>query len=156
GEIVRLTITGRLQREWHTYPLAGLPGQDQLSKLVYPENPAFAPLWPVRETNAVVVEDKAFGKVKEYEGEFQWSQEVLVRKDAPPGKQPLKVIVDSQVCHDVKGCVPFRHPLEAVVEVSSEPAVDLTKELEKRLQEPPPSYAIIQGPKQAAAPGKLD
>ncbi|HYT87114.1 MAG TPA: cytochrome c biogenesis protein CcdA [Gemmataceae bacterium] len=192
GEVFRLTITGRLKPEWHTYPLEGLPGQVQLAKLVYTQNSAFAPLWPVRATDGTVVNDKAFGTVKEYEGEFQWSQEVLVLKDAPLGKQTLKVLVDSQVCHDRRGCIPIRHSLEAVVEVLKEPvlpvlaassvgllgsapgegpllvatalfpgranesAVELTSELEKRLQEKPPSYAIILSPKQAPAPGKVD
>ncbi|MCI0464017.1 MAG: thioredoxin family protein [Gemmataceae bacterium] len=159
GDVFRVTITGKLKPEFHTYPLVGLPKQEVLSKLAYPQNPALAPLWPVRESEPVLHRDKAFGLIKQFESEFQWSQDVLVLPDAAPGQHALKITVDSQACHDIKGCVPFAQPLEAVVEVSTDPPISLTAELEKRRQEKAPSYAVVRPARKApslapgAAPG---
>jgi thiol:disulfide interchange protein DsbD len=151
GELLRLTITGKVKPGFHTYPLVGLPGSPYVSKLVYTKGSGLEPLWPVQEPEGVTAFEKDIGPVKEFTGEFQWSQDVLVRPDAAQGRQTLKILVDSQVC-DENNCVPLRELLETAVEVSDEPAVALPREVESRLKEQPPSYASVRGAQKPPAP----
>jgi thiol:disulfide interchange protein DsbD len=156
GGVFRLTIRGNLKPGFHTYPLVGLPGQEVLSRLVYLENSALRPLWPVQETEAVPVDEKGFGRIKEHTSDFQWSQEVLVLPGAAPGPQTLNVKVDGQVCDEHK-CTNFQYPLAATVAVSDEAPLPVSKELESRAQEKPPSYAALANPKAAPpVPGQGD
>src|SRR4029077_13018050 len=120
GQIFRLAIVGKLKPGFHTYPLVGVAGQTVLSKLIYTRNDALVPLWPVQETDAVLVYEKTEGgKIREFDSEFRWTQEVFVRPEATPGRHTLVVTVSSQACD--KSCIPFDLPLEVNIDVSAEP-----------------------------------
>jgi thiol:disulfide interchange protein DsbD len=152
GQVVRLTITGKLKPGYHTYPLTlysedPAQGPGGLNQLLVEKSAALRPLAPLNESEPEFIADKAGGVLLEYAGTFIWSQDVLILPDAPPGEHELAVLIKLQVCDENK-CTPGERRLSVPVRVAGNP-IAVTPELEKRLAEPMPP------PKTVAVPADL-
>jgi thiol:disulfide interchange protein DsbD len=136
GEVLLLTIRGTPDEGWHTYPIhKAAPGQSdaQLSKLTITSK-AFVPVGPVHESEPKLVDVPGVGKSYEYDDPFTWTQEVLVRPDAPAGQTVnLEAQITLQACE--KQCIVEKHTLSVPVSISAESAVALSPELEKALRQ---------------------
>jgi thiol:disulfide interchange protein DsbD len=150
GETVKLTITGTVEPGFHTYPVTQrTPGltDSGLCRIEYQPSPALQPIWQPFTETPPEFEKAQDGSVQlVHKGTFRWSQDLLIKPQATPGPQTLKLNVRGQVCDD-QGCVPFhKYPLEVSVEVADGPAVPLTPELEDRLKAQGPAIEVIGGP----------
>jgi thiol:disulfide interchange protein DsbD len=149
GQTVWVQLNGAPQAGFHTYPVSvkTAPGQEELSKLTVGTVKGVVPLGDVIESepSKVTRETKADGKktTLEHDKPFTWAQEVFISSDAAPGKIELPLNIKTQVC-DEKHCVPFRSEVRAIFEVTDEPPLELSTELQKRVAAkapavPPPS-----------------
>ncbi len=157
GEVVTLTITGTPRSGYHTYPLTERSaGQDVgfLAKLKYGPARGLRPLWPVRETDPVLVKE-GDDFYLEHRGEFRWTQDVLVLADAPVGPLVLPFSVKLQVCDD-RTCVWGEHAFRPELRVTDAPAVALTAELRKRLEAPEPPIKVVGGEGEQQSPAPED
>src|SRR5205807_1755645 len=103
------------------------------------------PLWLITESEPTFAQDD--GKwFLWHQNEVIWSQDILILLDATPGRKVLPFSIDLLVCDD-NGCLPGKIKFEAVFEVSDEPAVALTPDLEKRskLDRPPMQVVPVPG-----------
>lgn len=148
GDIVRLTIAGKLKTGFHTYPLTRrVEDQDQLSHLKVIADSGLKPLWPVRESSPEFLRN-LLGKIDlEHEKTFTWEQDVLILPDTTPGSRKLDVRINLQVCSK-DGCFgPDNYlPLEATIEVSEAPARPLTTEMKARMELAEPPVEIVAVP----------
>ena len=148
GETVKLTITGRPKPGYHTYPITqrtAAEDEDTLSKPPkYEEAPGLKPLWPLTESEPVVVNEGDLGSYLEYKGEFTWSQDILILPEARPGPIPLRFALRLQVC--AAGCVWIDPRLEATINVKDAPAVPLSAQLKERLKDKQPPIKVIIPP----------
>jgi thiol:disulfide interchange protein DsbD len=145
GEVFTLVITGVPKPGYHTYPLTGRTAtqeESQLSRLTYAPSDAFTPLWPVKESPGVFVDEgEGGGVLLEHEGPFTWSQDVYVKPTAPPGQATLRFTVNLQVCKT--DCVLGDHAFAVPLTISSEPPEPPTPELEARLKTPEPKPQVV-------------
>ena len=145
GQTVKLTITGTLEPGWHTYAFTKrTPDQKgkgtYVSVVEFKASPGLQPLWPIVESDPEAI-DEGFGPLWEHEREFTLTQDILVLPDAAEGAHTLNLEIDLQVC---KGsCIRGTFPLEVTIQVKG-PAVALTDELKKRLQDKEPEPAVVQ------------
>jgi thiol:disulfide interchange protein DsbD len=149
GEVVTLTITGKLFPDQHAYPITQRTpdmAPETLSRILYAKSDIFQPLWPVNETEPTVL--------KEFDGqiklilrkEFTWSQDIYIRPTAPPGKKTLTLTPSLMVCRDNGSCTRpgGKYPPQDVeVEVLPGPPVPPTAALQKRLEEKPPAVKVV-------------
>ncbi len=120
GEIITLTITGIPKEGYHTYPLTyGTKYQvpDRLSSLVYVENPAIKPIYPIHENSQS--EFKTYPSLKEvlleYSRPFTWTQDLLISPKAKLGTTTnLSCSIKVVVCSEGEGgtCTPGTHEFE--------------------------------------------
>jgi thiol:disulfide interchange protein DsbD len=122
GETVKLTIHGKLEPGYHTYPTAQPVEKSLVSKISLDEVAGLKLLGPVTETKPEVVEEEGVGKVLEYKGEFTWTQDIQVLAEAAPGEKAVTVRIKTQVC-DARKCVPATPIFEGKISVSSAEAV---------------------------------
>jgi thiol:disulfide interchange protein DsbD len=156
GTVVHLTIEGRLDPGFHTYPLTQQTPRGPLSRLDYAESPDFQPIWkPLTETEPEFEEEPDNSILLVYKGDFTWSQDVLIKPDAKPGPKTLKLKVAGQVC-DNNSCRPFRHPLEVQVVVASGQPAPISDDLRQRLKATEPDVSIKEPPGEAAALDRSD
>jgi thiol:disulfide interchange protein len=128
-------------------------GQETLSKLKIGKVEGIIPLWPVRETEPVPVEEKTLGVYLEHEKEFTWVQEVLVASNAPTGPVKLPIQVDAQVCDKDRCLPPEAYALVATFHVSMEAPLELPEALRTTLKERETAVAptVVPVPKAPAA-----
>jgi thiol:disulfide interchange protein DsbD len=150
GQVVKLTITGTLKPDYHTYPITQRsPDQlaGQLSSIRYTENPDLKPLGPVTESKPVFKKEGDGSVLLEHESTFTWSQDVLVSEKAQPGAKTLGITIRLMVC-DKNGCIgpaPYP-PLEATVRVAEGKAEKLTADIQNKLQAGPPEVKVVNPP----------
>lgn len=136
GEMVLVKIEGTPELGWHTYPLyKKAPDQleAQLSKLWLKDTKYFAALWPATESEPELVEEPGSGKLYEYPGAFTWTQQVLVRSDAPAGQElKLEIGIKLEVCE--KQCVWENHILTVPISISTKEALPLSPDVAKTLE----------------------
>ncbi len=118
GETVKLTIHGKLEPGYHTYPTTQPVEKSLVSKISLDEVAGLKLLGPVTETKPEVVEEEGVGKVLEYKGEFTWTQEIQVLPEAAPGDKTVRVRIKTQVC-DAHKCVPATPTFEGKITVSA-------------------------------------
>jgi thiol:disulfide interchange protein DsbD len=151
GDIVRLTVMGKLQPGFHTYPITQrTPDQGQLSTIDYELPAGLKALWPLAESKPVFKKE-SIGKRSEvyleHEHSFTWSQDLLVQPGAKPGPARLGIRITLEVC-DSKGCygpAPYR-PLEATLEVKEGGVSTLSPKLRQRLAAPEPAVRVVAVP----------
>jgi thiol:disulfide interchange protein DsbD len=163
GEVLLLTIRGIPQQGWYTYPISkAAPGQPdaQLSHLTITSK-AFVPVGVVQESEPHLATQEGIGQYYKFDGPFTWTQEVLVRPDAPAGETVnLDVQIKLQVCEKV--CVVEQHRLSVPVSISTASAVPLTPALDKALRDSdsattkPPATTVGRETPSAAATGDFD
>ncbi len=158
GEVYLLTIHGTPQEGWHTYPIRkATPTQppEQLSKLTLTSK-AFVPVGSVQESEPRLAEEPLIGKYYEYDAPFTWSQEVLIRPDAPGGDTVnLEVKIDLQACTTT--CVVEQYRLSLPVPISAAAPAALSPGLETVVREhdaaraapPPPTTTTPTAPTSA-------
>ncbi len=149
GETVRLTITGIPRRGYHTYPLtqrSADPAQNEagLSRLLFQDNPALKPLWPVAESKPEFESYPGVGTFLIHKQKFTWTQDILILPDAPPGPQRLDFTIRLQVCNG--NCVWGEHPFAPTITVLAGPAAALTPPLQQRLQAKAPGIQVVPIP----------
>jgi thiol:disulfide interchange protein DsbD len=136
GEVLLLTVRGTPEAGWYTYPIhKAAPGQSpvQLSKLKITSK-AFVPIGAVQESEPHLAEQEGVGKYYKFDGPFTWTQEVLVRPDAPGGETVnLEVQINLQVCQ--KTCVLEQHRLSVPVALSPASPAPLSPELEQAVRQ---------------------
>jgi thiol:disulfide interchange protein DsbD len=148
GEVVRLIITGRPRQGFHTYPLTMRSPQQsvaQLSQLTLPESKSFQLLWPTVESEAEFVREETGEILLEHKKPFTWTQEILIRPEASPGKAELAFSVKAQVC-DEHGCTWGTHPITVPVTIKDEPAVTIPKSLKDRSEAKRPAILVKEVP----------
>jgi thiol:disulfide interchange protein DsbD len=137
GDVVLLVIRGVPREGWHTYPIKGLPGQDenQLGKIEL-KSDQLAFVGPTIESKPSLVDEKGIGKQLQYHEPFTWIQAVLIKPSTPPGQVvDLSVNLPIQVC-DENHCVKetdlaFSVPLL----ISTAAPLALSSDTEKQLRE---------------------
>ncbi len=136
GETFLLTVRGTPEKGYHTYPIhKATPTQDtaQLSRLTI-KGKAFVPVGPVQESEPHLTEKEGIGRYYEFAEPFTWTQEVLVRPDAPAGETVnLEVQIDLQACKE--SCFQERYQLTVPVSLSTAGPAALTPELEKAVRD---------------------
>lgn len=151
GQVAKVVIEGKLKPGFHTYPLTSRTGKQesaQLWKYTPAEVPGLAPLWPVTETPADLVEEKELGvTLLEHQKDFTWTQDVLVLPDAKPGVIELPINLRGLVCDD-KGCVPVREDVKATFQISAEDATPIDAADAARRSQPSPKPSVILVPGQ--------
>jgi thiol:disulfide interchange protein len=123
GERARLIITGVLKPGFHTYPTTvRTPAQpeSQLSAVVFERNPYLAPLGSIAESPWEFENFDGIGTLAVHNGQFTWTQEILVLPDATPGKLPCRFHINIQVC-DASTCVQARPEFLVFINVSDAP-----------------------------------
>jgi thiol:disulfide interchange protein DsbD len=142
GQKVEVTIRGVPKAGYHSYPLTVRTpdqGATSLVKLAYEPNPQVQPLWPVKESEPEFKNEEGVGVLLEHDRPFTWSQDVLVLPSAAPGKTVLQGTIRNLVVCDASHCTPpATRSFEVPITVAAGPAVALSPELEKRLQEKEP------------------
>jgi thiol:disulfide interchange protein DsbD len=156
GELVRLTIKGTPRPRYHTYPIterADNSNQEpiQLSQLNFEPSPGLQPLWPMEETKAEWENLEGLGPILVHKEPFTWSQDILVEADAKPGPAALPFTIRLQVCNG--NCVWGNHPYTQTIEVSSEPAVPLSGDIQARTRIPRPDIKVIPPPQTVVGKG---
>jgi thiol:disulfide interchange protein len=162
GETVKLTITGIPKPGFHTYPMtqrsadkseSGLPVQfeSQLSRISFGKSSSFQPLWPIKESPPEWTADPRTGGVYlEYDKEFTWSQDLLVKPDASPGPKWLYFQIAVNVCN-ADSCKEGKHWFEVPMTVSDAEPVPLSQALQDRVKEAPPAIQAVQPPSNLVA-----
>src|SRR5262249_10653920 len=150
GEVVRLIITGRPREGYHTYPLTvRSPQQDplQLSKLINPGSKDFKPLWPVKESEPEFVREGDGNILLEHKKPLTWTQEILVRPDATPGKAELPFSIKLQLCDDRGGTLAERR-FSVPVAIKGGPPVGVPDSLLTRSEAKGQSIAVKEVPEE--------
>jgi thiol:disulfide interchange protein DsbD len=150
GQTVRVTIRGVPKAGYHSYPLTvRAPDQSPTSlvKLAYEPNQQVRPLWPVKESEPEFKNEAGVGVLLEHARPFTWTQDLLVLPTAGPGKTVLQGTIRNLVVCDESHCTPpATRSFEVPITVAAGPALGLSPELEKRLQEKEPPPATRQPP----------
>jgi thiol:disulfide interchange protein DsbD len=145
GEVVRMIVTGKPKKGFHTYPITSRTKdqlETQLSQMALSASSELKPLWPIRETTPTPVDEGKSGILLEHPKEFTWEQDILILPGAKPGLKKLDLTITLQVC-DENNCLAGTYlPLEVAVQVG-EGEVPLSADLKKRLQEGPPEVAVV-------------
>jgi thiol:disulfide interchange protein DsbD len=150
GEVFRLTITGTLEKGYHTYPLTRrTPEQSDagLSTLTYTTSDTFQPLWPVQESEGEFVKE---GKevLLEHSRPFTWSQDIFVKPTARPGSATLSFKIHSQAC--ARNCTWVDKTFDIPLTVSAEPPGPVPASLQTRLGLPQPEPTVVAVPGRSA------
>lgn len=151
GEVIKVTIIGILKEGFYTYPVTQRTkdmSDPVLTKIRYAPTELVTPLFPIEESDPVpYLASKKYSYVV-HKKSVQWSQDLLIRTDAPTGKQTLKVKVNLQICNDKTCYGPGNYPdIEIPLEVQEGKGVTPPENLTARTQ--PPASRIVTG----AAPG---
>jgi thiol:disulfide interchange protein len=153
GETVQLTITGKPQTGYHTYPItqrADNPDQPvDSSKIVFADAAGLQPLYPIRE-NKPELENLGTGPVLVYNHEFSWVQDLFVPADLQPGAKVLRFHIHVQVC-DERGCNAGDHHFEVPFTVAAAPAAAAAPPGADRLKQPEIQVVPV-GPTRGGAP----
>jgi thiol:disulfide interchange protein DsbD len=146
GETFFLTITGKPKEGYHTYPVTKktLKQGGGNTKLTYPSNESFTPLWPIIESEPAFVDEgeDAGGVNVEHEKPFYWMQEILVNPDAKTGAQKLRLSIDLQVC-DQKYCTPGTIELEIPITVGAGDALVPSRSIQEKMKSAPPGPQVV-------------
>jgi thiol:disulfide interchange protein DsbD len=150
GETVRVSIRGVPRPGYHTYPLtmrSSDPSQDptQLCQLTYERTAGLLPLWPVSESQPEFGSVEGVGTFLEHSKAFTWSQDILVLPDAEPGTKTLRVRIKLLAC-DQHVCVPGNRQLQTDLDITAAPAVPLSADLRRRMEEPAPAITVVPVP----------
>src|SRR5262249_37905257 len=136
GETLQLEIVGKPRPGYYTYPMTRRTAQQpegQLAVLKYENVPGLQPLWPVRETEPVADRIAELNEVHlKHKKEFTWTQDMLVRPDATPGKKSLPFSIHLQVCDE--NCITGDMYFTVEFVVSDAAAAALTPALQERLK----------------------
>ncbi len=157
GEAVKLVITGTPARGHYTYPLLKFtPEQNRIGqvarlKLTPPTGIVPLPGGDESQPEPDVFDGNPYFKHKK---PFTWVQDVLVLPDAAPGAHLLPFKIDTQVCNDTS-CTPIIESLQVTIDVSDEPAVPLTADLQKRWQEVAATVKKDSTPSKVSTPVQL-
>jgi thiol:disulfide interchange protein DsbD len=142
GEVFTLLIRGVPKKGFHTYPVTmRADSEDQkensLTRIVYDRSEAFRPLQPILESTPDWDKDERLGQVQlVHEKPFHWMQDILVQADATPGKHTLAFTLEGfQVCDENK-CTRGKPHFEVPLTVTSNPAVTVPPEVQKRFDPP--------------------
>ncbi|MHB1426218.1 MAG: protein-disulfide reductase DsbD family protein [Gemmataceae bacterium] len=138
GETFFVTIEGRPEEGWHTYPIVKHTEAQvtaQLSQVRLNDGKDFANLWPLAESEPELKPEEGNpGLIYEYEKPFTWTMQVLARPEAAPGTRDLEINLRLQVC-DPKGCLTEKQTLTVPVHISMAEAVALSSDVQKLLNE---------------------
>lgn len=148
GEVLVLRIQGTPKTGFHTYPITQRSeNQDEngLSKLTFKNNPAFSPIFPLKESEPEWKEEGVLGYFLEFEKPFTWTQEIYIKPDATVGKNELNFSIKLQVC-DSK-CVWGEHLFSIPVHVSKADPLEPSQELKQRLTIKEEALKILANPK---------
>lgn len=155
GEVVKVTLVGKVAKDFHTYPITmRTPDQPegQPSKLSYDLDAGLKVLWPISESKPVL-HRKGTDTSLHHEGEFTWSQEFLVLPEATPGEKKIRIKPWLMVCK-VSCYGPGSYPpLETSLQVVAGSPLPLSAEVQKRVQAGVPPVQVVTAPP-AAAPGE--
>jgi thiol:disulfide interchange protein DsbD len=142
GETVMLKITVTMNKEWHTYPLVQVdPAAKVYQTEIKMRDAAGLEVGRLQDPAPLKKAEPAL-KIKElryYDNEVTWEWPLTIPESAQPGKKVVKVRIDTQVCHDDRGCVPQKKDLEVALTVSDAPPV-------ARSTPPPPSGGTDPAP----------
>ncbi len=153
GEVVRVTLTGKPAAGFYTYPITQRTNEQSKPDvaITYSRIDGIKPLWPIEESSPHLG-ISLDGKVSlHHDGEFTWSQDLLIDAAAKPGQQDLGITIRLMVCNK-GGCFgpdiyrPIYVPLEIL---EGEPIVP-TKELLDRTKGPPDLKVITPSAEQLA------
>ena len=154
GETFKITVSGVLRPGFHTDPMTKRAGNDEqpagsLSRFFFEDISGLKPLAPIQETGKYefdVPEGVDPQPKLVYRGEFSWAQDILVLADAQPGPKTFRIGINIQVCNN-STCVPAKAIYTKTIDISSESAIALTPDLEKRINEvqPPPVVVPFAG-----------
>jgi cytochrome c biogenesis protein CcdA len=156
GQIVTVTVLGKLRPGFHTYPMTKRAAGDaqtdsMLSRFVYLSIPGMQPLQPIREEPKPEFRlEEGVGTLLVYNKEFTWSQDLLVLPNSESGPRKLEIGLKMTVCD--KDCVLGQPRFEKLIDVVSKPALVLDEEIQKRLAAKEPPLEIIPVPDVPEAP----
>jgi thiol:disulfide interchange protein len=136
GQPFLFVLAGKPAEGWHTYPIDPrklVEGQPALPSQVRLTNAReVAAIGPTTESPPEKVLQKDGSLATEYEHPFNWTIEMLVRPDAPPGQTNVEVEVELQVCNP-SVCVAEKHTLSVPLTISSQPPLELTADAKQKL-----------------------
>lgn len=154
GEVVRVTLSGKTKKGYHTYPVTQRTNQQDPSGIAikYTGIDGIKPLWPIEESPPELTVSLLDTIVLEHEKPFTWSQDLLVDPEAKPGQYELTVAIDNvQVCNKSSCSTPAPYrPLYVPLEILDGAAVAPAREVTDRLQGPPAVKVITPTPEQIA------
>jgi thiol:disulfide interchange protein DsbD len=157
GEVVKVTLTGKIKEGWHTYPINTIAlAQTQVSTLKYGGTTDLKPLYPIDESEPVSHLEKDGSTLLELVGKFTWTQKFLVDPKAKPGEKTLQIIPHLIVCNEFT-CLPegdYR-PLSVTVRVKEGPAAAVPDNVKAQLQKPAAPTVINTGGGQGGLLGLL-
>src|SRR5262245_23372704 len=147
GQTILVTLKGTPKEGFHTYPFTQRTSTqevEQLSRIKKVEaGKGIMQLWPLRETEPDLVEEKTLGKFfMEHHAPFTITQELAVLADAVPGPQQVKYRLYSLVC-DEKGCLPVDSEVVVSFEVAADTPLPISAELDARLSQKMPEPSVI-------------
>jgi thiol:disulfide interchange protein DsbD len=158
GEKGLLVIRGSLKPGFHTFPInIKTPDQTANSSLTLKPNAFAVPLWPVEESQAELVDQPGLGQTFEYQEPFTWKLPILIRPDAPSGKNTELILdIQAQAC-DANRCYPGSYQLKVPLFISTKEPLALHSILAEQLKK----YDETQTPSvkpevPAANPGNKD
>lgn len=157
GQTITVTIKGTPSPGFHTYPITQrTPDEDELNlmRLSFSKTAGIQPVPGVTE-GPTQFEDGLTPDLKTapfavFEKPFQWSQDILITPDAPPGKLTFQVKLDGQVC-DEHHCVPLQRTFTQTVDVGNEPTLAVAPEIQQRIKAGAPPIKVVTPPKSASA-----
>jgi thiol:disulfide interchange protein DsbD len=167
GDIIRVTVTGKLAPNYHTYPVTQrTPDQKdgQLTRIRSLDPTIFKPLYPIKESVPSIVDEESAGILAEHEGQVIWEQDFLVlekdAKDNKPittGPKFINLAISLQVCSDLTGCVNGLHILRTEpITFVAEPARNIGDEIKNRSMTAPPATILPPVPTKANPPSRTD
>jgi thiol:disulfide interchange protein len=154
GEVVRVTLSGKTKKGFHTYPITQRTNQQDPSDITvkYSGVEGIKPLWPIEESPPELAVSTDGKVVLEHGEPFTWTQDLLIDPQAKPGQYELTVTIENvQVCNE-RTCsppAPYR-PLYAPLEILDGDAVAPPRAVADRPQDAPAVKVITPTQKEIA------
>lgn len=120
GDRFTAEVIAQIDAGWHLYSTDQQPGGPVPTRITIPAGQPFKLAGAVGSPPTQSAVDENFGITVEYfEGVAVFVLPVVVAKDAPAGKQVLRVNVQFQTCND-RFCLPATsHKLESIIQVAA-------------------------------------
>jgi thiol:disulfide interchange protein DsbD len=157
GETFFLTLTGTPKPGFHTYPVTKRTDTQSggNSELVFQRSDSFVPLSPVEESEPELVDEGSAGGLNyEYNKPFTWTQEILVKPEAKPGQDTLRLTIRLQVC-DEHRCTRGTINLEVPVTITKAEPAELAPGVQERVQKANQPKAPDAPPEDTSFLGKV-